>query len=83
MLPHLARSLSCHLFDFNIELIKVLGLVCDVIVMSCSVFFITKTCLFKYIENLTAKEMKKSDKSSNIFHISADEVLTCTHNLCF
>ena len=57
---------------------------------------ITKTRLFKYIENFTTKTWKKSDKNSNIFHISAqnidcgtrynrlaEAVITCTHNLCF
>ena len=38
--------------------------------------FITKTCLFKYIENFTAKNWKLSDKNS-------EAVLTSTHNLCF
>ena len=33
--------------------------------------FITKTCLFKYIENFTTKNWKFSDKNSYIFHISA------------
>ena len=33
--------------------------------------FITKTRLFKYIENFTTKNWKFSDKNSNIFHISA------------
>ena len=52
---------------------------------------ITKTRLFKYIENLTTKNWKFSDKNSDIFHISAqhrlwvliEAVLTSTHNLCF
>ena len=46
---------------------------------------ITKTRLFKYIENFTT--IKFSDKNSDIFLISAhniaEEVLTSTHNLCF
>ena len=34
--------------------------------------FITKTCLFEYIENFTTKQMKMSDKKILIvFHISA------------
>ena len=32
---------------------------------------ITKTRLFKYIENSTTKNWKFSDKNSDIFHISA------------
>ena len=35
---------------------------------------ITKTSLFKYTENLTTKIWKKSDKSSDIFHISAQNI---------
>ena len=61
--------------------------------------FIMKTCLFKYIENFTSKNIKFSDKKkSDIFHISAqnidcgyllelprlaETVLMSTHNLCF
>ena len=32
---------------------------------------ITKTRLFKYIENFTTKNLKFSDKNSDSFHISA------------
>ena len=60
-------------------------------------FSITKTRLFKYIENFASKNIKFSDKQSDIFHISAQNidcgyslenrlaevVLTSTHNLCF
>ena len=50
-------------------------------------YFITKTRLFKYIENFTSKNWKFSDKKTLIFfHISAqniEAVLTSTHNLCF
>ena len=35
---------------------------------------ITKTCLFKYIENFTSKNWKFSDKNANIFHISAQNI---------
>ena len=36
---------------------------------------ITKTCLFKYIENFTTKNWKFSDKNSDIFfHISAQNI---------
>ena len=55
---------------------------------------ITKTRLFKYIENFTTKHWKFSDKNSDIFLISAQKhrlwvlvrtgsVLTSTDNLCF
>ena len=33
--------------------------------------FITKTRLFKYIEDFTTTKWKFSDKNSDIFHISA------------
>ena len=36
--------------------------------------FITKTRLFKYIENSTTKTWKFSDKNSDIFHISAQNI---------
>ena len=36
--------------------------------------FITKTCLFKYIENFTTKNWKFSDKNSDIFHISVQNI---------
>ena len=36
--------------------------------------FITKTRLFKYIENFTIKYWKFSDKKKDIFHISAQDV---------
>ena len=35
---------------------------------------ITETRLFKYIENLTTKNWKISDKNSDIFHISAQNI---------
>ena len=35
---------------------------------------ITKTSLFKYIENFTTKKWKVSDKNSDIFHISAQNI---------
>ena len=35
---------------------------------------ITKTRLFKYIENFTSKNWKFSDKNSDIFHISAQNI---------
>ena len=41
---------------------------------------ITKTCLFKYIENFTSKNLKFSDKKSDIFHISAQNI-DCGYSL--
>ena len=35
---------------------------------------ITKTRLFKYIENFTTKKLKFSDKCFDIFHISAQNI---------
>ena len=34
-------------------------------------YIITKTGLFKYLENFTTKNWKFSDKNSDVFHISA------------
>ena len=42
--------------------------------------FITKTCLFKYTENFTTNKWKKSDKKSDIFHISAQNI-DCGYSL--
>ena len=36
--------------------------------------YITKTRLFKYIENFTTKNGKFSDKNSDLFHISAKNI---------
>ena len=41
---------------------------------------ITKTHLFKYIENFTTKNWKFSDKNSDIFHISAQNI-DCGYSL--
>ena len=42
--------------------------------------YITKTRLFKYIENFTSKNRKFSDKNSDIFHISAQNIY-CGYSL--
>ena len=42
--------------------------------------FIMKTRLFKYIENFTSKNIKFSDKKSDIFHISAQNI-DCGYSL--
>ena len=42
--------------------------------------FITKTRLFKYIENFTTKNGKFSDKNSDTFHISAQNI-DCGYSL--
>ena len=41
---------------------------------------ITKTCLFKNIENFTSRNIKFSDKKSDIFHISAQNI-DCGYSL--
>ena len=41
---------------------------------------ITKTCLFKYTENCTTKKCKFSDKNSDIFLISAQNI-DCGYSL--
>ena len=41
---------------------------------------ITKTSLFKYTENFTTKKWKFSDKNSDIFHISAQNI-DCGYSL--
>ena len=41
--------------------------------------YITKTCLFKYTENLTTKNEDFRMKSSDIFHISAQNI-DCGYN---
>ena len=43
-------------------------------------FFITKTRLYKYIENFTTKNWKFSDKNSEINHISAQNI-DCGYSL--
>ena len=42
--------------------------------------YITETCLFKYIENFTSKNWKFSDKNSDIFYISAQNI-DCRYSL--
>ena len=41
---------------------------------------ITKTRIYKYIENFTSKNWKFSDKVSDIFHISAQNI-DCGYSL--
>ena len=41
-------------------------------------FDITKPRLFKYIENFTTKNWKFLDKNSDIFHISAQNIVVAT-----
>ena len=43
-------------------------------------FFITKTYLFKFNQNFTTKHWNFSDKNSDIFHISAQNI-DCVHSL--
>ena len=51
-----------------------------VIHLSEAELFITKTRLYKYIENFTTKSWKFSDKNYNIFHISAQNT-DCGYSL--
>ena len=46
----------------------------------CIASNITQTRLFKYIENFTTKNWKFSDKNSDIFHISAQNI-DCGYSL--
>ena len=43
-------------------------------ICSVSFYYITKTRLFKYIENFTSKNWKFSDKNFDIFHNSAQNI---------
>ena len=54
----------------NVTLIKVFG----------SLQYITKTRLFKYLENFTTKNWNFLDKHSDIFHISAQNI-DCGYSL--
>ena len=47
---------------------------------TCFTQFITKTRLSKYTENFTTKKGKFSDKNSDIFHISAQNI-DCGYSL--
>ena len=42
--------------------------------MTTIYFDITKTCIFRYTENFTTKNRKFSDKNSDSFHISAQNI---------
>ena len=42
--------------------------------------YITKTRIFKYIENFTTKSWKFSDKDSDLFYISAQNI-DCGYSL--
>ena len=42
--------------------------------------FVAKTRLFNYVENFTTKNSKFSDKNSEIFHISAQNI-DCRYSL--
>ena len=48
--------------------------------LSIEIHVITITRLFKYIENFTTKKRKLSDKNSDIFHISAQNI-DCGYSL--
>ena len=46
----------------------------DIIPKYADNLIITKTRMFKYIENFTTKNWKFSDKNSDIFHTSAQNI---------
>ena len=53
----------------------------DIYILSLCKLLITKTRLFKYIENFTSKNLKKkSDKNPDIFYISAQNI-DCGYSL--
>ena len=49
-------------------------LLCSTIAAIQALLCITKTRLYKYIENFTTKKRKFSDKNPDIFHISAENI---------
>ena len=74
-------------FELSIEkcyciwLESILCVVCGhMIQQSNSLIHITKICLFKYTEKLITANWKYSDKTSNIFHISAQNI-DCGYSL--
>ena len=73
-----------------VSIIVIIIIIIIIMIKGISSKTITKTHLFKYIENFTSKSWKSSIedlKNSDIFfHISAqncEAVLTSTRNLCF
>ena len=56
------------------------GTFSDVAVQLCGRLYITKTRLFKYIENFTTKKGKFQTKKSDSFHIPAQNI-DCGYSL--
>ena len=59
----MSRTYFAHYFDYLL-----------LIYIYFYILIITKTRLFKYIENSISKHLKFSDKKSDIFHISAQNI---------
>ena len=53
---------------------------CAKLVKHVELEFITKTSLFKYTENFTTKNENFSDKNTDIFHMSAQNI-DCVYSL--
>ena len=69
-------SIIHHLIHCSGDQLKTIKLVKTVTFL----IVITKTRLFKYIENFTSKNIKFSDKKSDIFHVSARNI-DCGYSL--
>ena len=79
--------LSCFEYDLKSSILLICCEYCGqnqsnlFINISIIVASITKTCLFKYIENFTTQNRKKNQiKNSDIFHISAQN-MDCGYSL--
>ena len=64
----------CHCDDVNEEFRKMSLVAFLWFVVYVLPVFITKTRLFKYIENFTFKHLKFSEKKTGISHISAQNI---------
>ena len=64
----------------QLSLIRYMTRYIHLLITYIAVSAITKICLFKYIENFTTKNRKFSDKNSDIFHISAQNI-DCGYSL--
>ena len=71
------KTAKCQVFWGRLANLSQSGLIND---LQVSLYHITNTGLFKYIENFNTKNWKFSDKNSNIFHIS-DQNIDCWNSL--
>ena len=76
-MPHVAHVVTNFLNPNNVDVLPWPAMPPD---LSPIWEIITKTHLFKYIENFTTKNWKFSDKNSDIFHNSAQNI-DCRHSL--